>query len=119
MGIYLDQNTGMVEVSGNTVAHCTMGIFLQDAHEVVVKDNTLYDNGAQLSIRHAQARGALRNNDISGNTAVAAKKEESVLVLSSAVSGEVAWFAASMTIIMWKRVVGHSIRPWCGRTIRI
>lgn len=93
MGIYLDQNTGMVEVSGNTVAHCTMGIFLQDAHEVVVKDNTLYDNGVQLSIRHAQARGALRNNDISGNTAVAAKKEESVLVLSSAVSGEVASFA--------------------------
>jgi len=92
MGIYLDENTGMVEVSGNTVAHCTTGIFLQDAHEVVVKGNTLYDNGSQISVRHALAKGALRNNDISGNTAVAAKKDQAVLVLSSAVSGEVGSF---------------------------
>jgi parallel beta-helix repeat protein len=92
MGIYLDENTGMVEVSGNTVAHCTTGIFLQDAHEVVVKGNTLYDNGSQISVRHALAKGALRNNDISGNTAVASKKDQSVLVLSSAVSGEVGSF---------------------------
>jgi parallel beta-helix repeat protein len=74
MGIYLDENTGMIEVSDNTVAHCTTGIFLQDAHEVVVKGNTLYDNGSQISVRHALAKGALRNNEISGNTAVAAKK---------------------------------------------
>lgn len=93
-GIYLDENTGMIEVSDNTVAHCTAGIFLQDAHEVAVKGNTLYDNGAQISVRHALMKGTLRNNDISGNTAVAAKKDQTVLLLSSGVSGEVGSFSA-------------------------
>lgn len=86
-GIYLDENTGMIEVSNNTVAHCTAGIFLQDAHEVAVKGNTLYDNGAQISMRHALAKGTFRNNDISGNTAVAAKKDQTVLLVSSGVAG--------------------------------
>jgi parallel beta-helix repeat protein len=92
MGIYLDENTGMIEVSGNTVAHCTTGIFLQDAHEVVVRGNTLYDNGSQISVRHALAKGALRNNEISGNTAVAARKDQTVLLLSSAVPADVSSF---------------------------
>jgi parallel beta-helix repeat protein len=94
MGIYLDENTGMVEVSGNTVAYCTTGIFLQDAHEVVVKGNTLYDNGVQLAVRHALTKGTLRNNEITGNTAVSAKKDETVLVMSSAVSGDVGSFTS-------------------------
>lgn len=94
MGIYLDENTGRIEVSGNTVAHCTTGIFLQDAHEVVVKGNTLYDNGVQLSVRHALMKGTLRNNEIMGNTAVSAKKDETVLVMSSAVSGDVGSFTS-------------------------
>jgi len=59
---------------------------------VSVKGNLLYDNGAQISVRHALAKGALRNNDISGNTAVAAKKEQTVLLLSSGVSGDVGSF---------------------------
>jgi parallel beta-helix repeat protein len=92
-GIYLDENTGMIAVSDNTVAHCTAGIFLQDAHEVAVRGNTLYDNGAQISVRHALMKGALRNNEISDNTAVAARKEQTVLLLSSGVSGEVGSFS--------------------------
>jgi parallel beta-helix repeat protein len=92
-GIYLDENTGMIAISDNTVAHCTAGIFLQDAHEVAVRGNTLYDNGAQISVRHALVKGALRNNEISDNTAVAARKDQTVLLLSSGVSGEVGSFS--------------------------
>lgn len=92
-GIYLDENTGQIEVSNNTVAHCTSGIFVQDSHEVEVKNNTLYDNGAQIEIRHALAKGALRNNDISFNTAVAAKSNQTVLLMSSGVSGDLSYFA--------------------------
>jgi parallel beta-helix repeat protein len=96
-GIYLDENSSGVEVSNNTVAHCTSGIFLQDAHEVVVKGNTVYDNAAQIEIRHALDKGTLRNNDISGNTAVAAKGGQVVLLMSSGVTsgvgGNVAEFA--------------------------
>jgi len=92
-GIYLDENTGQIEVSYNTVAHCTSGIFVQDSHEAEVKNNTLYDNGAQIEIRHALTKGTLRNNDISFNTAVAAKNNQTVLLMSSGVSGDLSSFA--------------------------
>jgi parallel beta-helix repeat protein len=92
-GIYLDENTGQIEVSYNTVARCTSGIFVQDSHEAEVKNNTLYDNGAQIEIRHALAKGALRNNDISFNMAVAAKTDQTVLLMSSGVSGDLSYFA--------------------------
>jgi parallel beta-helix repeat protein len=92
-GIYLDENSSGVEISGNTIAHCTSGIFLQDAHEVTVKGNTLYDNGAQIELRHPLMTGTLRNNEIANNTAVAARSEQNLLVLSSAVSADVSPFA--------------------------
>jgi parallel beta-helix repeat protein len=92
-GIYLDENSGMVEVSGNTVSRCTGGIFLQDAHEVTVKSNTLYDNGFQLSLRHPLVKGTLRNNSITNNTMVAKTGDQTVLILSSAVSGDVVPYA--------------------------
>jgi parallel beta-helix repeat protein len=96
-GIYLDENTSGIEVSNNAIAHCTSGIFLQDAHEVTVKGNTVYDNNAQIEIRHALDKGTLRNNDIAGNTAVAAKSGQVVLLISagvtSGVGGNVAAFA--------------------------
>ncbi|HEV3413535.1 MAG TPA: right-handed parallel beta-helix repeat-containing protein [Puia sp.] len=96
-GIYLDENSSGLEVSNNTVAHCTSGIFIQDSHEVTVKGNTAFDNDAQIEIRHALDKGTLRNNDISGNTAVAAKKGQVVLLVSagvtSGVGGDVASFA--------------------------
>jgi parallel beta-helix repeat protein len=92
-GIYLDENTGEIEVSNNTVAHCTSGIFVQDSHEAVVKNNTLYDNGAQIEIRHALMKGTLRNNEISSNTAVAAKPGQTDLLMSSAVSADLSSYA--------------------------
>ncbi|HET6252737.1 MAG TPA: right-handed parallel beta-helix repeat-containing protein [Puia sp.] len=96
-GIYLDENTSGAEVSDNTIAHCTSGIFLQDAHEVTVKGNTVFDNAAQIEMRHALDKGTLRNNDISGNTAVAAKDGQVVMLVSSGVTsgvgGNVAAFA--------------------------
>lgn len=96
-GIYLDENTSGIEVTNNTIAHCTSGIFLQDAHEATVKGNTVFDNNAQIEIRHALDKGTLRNNEISDNTAVAAKGGQVVLLMSSGVTsgvgGNVAAFA--------------------------
>jgi parallel beta-helix repeat protein len=92
-GIYLDENSGRLEVSGNTVSRCTGGIFLQDAHEVTVKDNMLYDNGFQLSLRHALAKGTLRNNRIMNNIAVARSDDQTVLDLSSALTGDISSYA--------------------------
>ncbi len=92
-GIYLDENTSGIEVSNNTVAHCTSGIFVHNSHEVTVKNNTLYDNGAQIEVRRSQMKAALRNNDISGNTAVAAKGDQTVVLMSSGVGGDVSTYA--------------------------
>ncbi len=50
-GIYLDGNSLNIEISRNTVANCNDdGILLHDAHEIVVKNNTLYNNGMQIAI---------------------------------------------------------------------
>lgn len=94
-GIYLDENSSGIEVSNNTVAHCTLGIFLQDTHEVTVKGNTAYDNDAEISMRHALDKGTFRNNDVSGNTAVAAKSGQVVLLLSSGTASGVGSNAAA------------------------
>jgi parallel beta-helix repeat protein len=92
-GIYLDENTMQTEVSNNTVAHCTTGVFVHDSHEITVKGNTLFDNTAAIGVRRSVIKAAVRNNEISGNTAVSAKSNENVLLLSSAVSGDVSNFA--------------------------
>ena len=92
-GIYLDENSSRMDVTDNTVSRCTGGIFLQDAHEVTVQGNTLYNNGFQLSLRHPLAKGTLRNNRITGNIAAAGADDQDVLVLSSTVSGDVTPYA--------------------------
>jgi parallel beta-helix repeat protein len=92
-GIYLDENSSRMEITGNTVSRCVGGIFLQDAHEVTVKNNTLYDNGFQISLRHPLVKGTLRNNKIINNIAAAKTDDQNVLVLSSAVSGDVTPYA--------------------------
>jgi parallel beta-helix repeat protein len=86
-GIYLDENTGVCNLSGNTVAHCTAGLFLQDSHELTVASNTLFDNPAQIILRRAQLTGTLRNNDIYGNIAVSKTDSQNVLVMSSITAG--------------------------------
>ncbi|MBN9383785.1 MAG: right-handed parallel beta-helix repeat-containing protein [Chitinophagaceae bacterium] len=92
-GIYLDHNSARINVSGNTVSRCTGGIFLQDAHEVTVRGNTLYDNGFQLSLRRVLVKGTVRNNRIMDNTAVARSDNETVLELSSAITGDISSYA--------------------------
>jgi parallel beta-helix repeat protein len=44
-GIYLDNNTSQVTVSGNTIFNCaTSGILLNSAHSNTINGNTLYNN---------------------------------------------------------------------------
>ena len=86
-GIYIDENTGVANISGNTVARTTAGIFMQDSHELTISGNTLYDNTIQLIIRHAQPDGAIRNNDIYNNIGVSRTDSQNVVVMSSIASG--------------------------------
>lgn len=50
-GIYLDNNTGYVEVTRNSITNCSRsGIFLHNNNHIAVYNNTLYNNGNQLEI---------------------------------------------------------------------
>jgi parallel beta-helix repeat protein len=52
-GIYLDDRTTNVEISGNTISNCSEnGIYLHNSHEIDVKNNTLFNNRIQSSMVH-------------------------------------------------------------------
>ena len=70
IGIYLDENTTQCDVVGNTVAHCTAGVFFQDARNCAIQNNTLFDCIGQLVMRHALSTCTFFGNDVSGNYCV-------------------------------------------------
>jgi parallel beta-helix repeat protein len=82
-GIYLDENTTECYVTGNTVTHCSGGVFFQDTRYITVQNNTLYDNAGQIIIRHALATGSFDGNDVSNNFAVSNVDTEHIVVVSS------------------------------------
>ena len=82
-GIYLDENMQVTNITGNTVASCTAGIFIQDSHEITVQNNTFFNNNGQIIFRHNQTVGTLKNNDVSGNTAVSLTSTQNNVVVSS------------------------------------
>lgn len=83
IGIYLDENTTECIVTGNTVAHCTSGIFFQDARNCAIQNNTLFDNKGQIVMRHALSSGTFGGNDVSGNYGVSRLDTEYIVEASS------------------------------------
>jgi parallel beta-helix repeat protein len=77
-GIYMDDNTGSVEVNGNTVAKCNgSGIFLHNANHVAVSNNTVFSNEWQLLMLQNSAH-QIRNNSILRNKFFAKQSSQSV-----------------------------------------
>ncbi|HET6252839.1 MAG TPA: right-handed parallel beta-helix repeat-containing protein [Puia sp.] len=82
-GIYLDENTTQCTVTGNTVAHCTAGVFFQDARNCTIQNNTLFDCIGQLVMRHALATGTFYGNDVSNNYCVTRVDTQYIVEVSS------------------------------------
>ncbi len=66
-GIYIDDNGSNVTIDSNTVYKADLGIYLHNAHEIKVYNNTVYAcTGASLSMGH-DANDPVRNVDIQRN----------------------------------------------------
>jgi len=68
-GIDLDDNTSNVEVNGNTTANMKIaGLFLHNAHEITITNNTSYNNEEQFSIEYGSCpAGLIRNISFNNN----------------------------------------------------
>ena len=58
-GIYFDGKTNGVEVSGNTIANCSWGLYINNNWNMNVHDNTMYNNGpfndgSSFKINHSE-----------------------------------------------------------------
>jgi parallel beta-helix repeat protein len=86
-GIYLDDATSNVEVSGNTVAHTSAGIFLHNAHHCQLTRNTFFDNDVQMLISHDDLvpgpKGEIREILCSQNTMISATFRQPVVFAES------------------------------------
>jgi parallel beta-helix repeat protein len=86
-GIYLDDACANVEVSGNSVALCSAGIFLHNAHHCQITKNTFFDNDAQMLIAHDDidpaAHAEIREVTSTENTFVARTHEQWLLNAAS------------------------------------
>ena len=71
-GIYMDDNASNVEINGNTAANCNgYGIYIHNAHDLVVKNNTAFNNNVQLEMQHDDvAPIPITNVSLTGNTFV-------------------------------------------------
>ena len=71
-GIYLDDNSSGVEISGNTIINCVKsGILLHNARNIVIKNNTLYNNNFGLALSHDYNGNAITGNSITDNFFIA------------------------------------------------
>jgi parallel beta-helix repeat protein len=66
-GIYVDDNGSNVTIAGNTVYKANLGIYLHNAHEIRVQNNTVFNcSGASFSMGH-DVNDPIRNVSINQN----------------------------------------------------
>jgi len=69
VGIYCDDNSSGITISGNTVTGCPGGIKLHNPQKLVVTGNTFYNNDVQVISSHDKPALTAKNNTFTGNIA--------------------------------------------------
>lgn len=85
-GIYVDDNTSDVLITGNTVSHVSgNGIKVHNAHNITIENNTLFDNKNQLLLDYDSNPNGdiIRNITVNNNTLFMKKGSQSTLQMQS------------------------------------
>ena len=89
-GIYIDDRSFNVDIIGNTVYKCgNNGIFIHNASQVAVRNNTVYNNGNQLWLVHDQIAPAfpVTNCTIDSNIFVSREPVQRVAAFTTVDNG--------------------------------
>lgn len=81
-GIYLDDNVNGVEINTNTITNCHWGIYLHNAYNIQVTDNTSYNNAVQFYAKHDKNH-VISNISFLRNNLIAQKPDQKVMSLIS------------------------------------
>jgi parallel beta-helix repeat protein len=80
-GIYVDDNSGELQISSNTVSNCAdAGIKIHNAHNVLIKDNVLFGNLTQLILSNDRITPIPVRNIIFSNNIVFPKSKSQLSV---------------------------------------
>ncbi|WP_342645887.1 right-handed parallel beta-helix repeat-containing protein [Mucilaginibacter sp. CSA2-8R] len=86
-GIYIDDNSESVVITGNTVALCSNnGIKVHNAKEISIYNNNVVNNGVQLRLEqdHYMATSSfIRNNQIKNNNFLSTTNAQATIKLST------------------------------------
>ncbi len=83
VGIYTDDNSSGMTISGNTVSGCPGGAKLHNSQSITFTGNTLFNNLAQLIVPHDNPLYTTKNLSISGNIAFSEYITQPTLAISS------------------------------------
>lgn len=87
VGIYTDDRSSSIEVTNNTIAHCSRaGILFHNSNRMTMQSNTVFDNLAQLVMIHddGEVNDPIRNiNSTLDNILFSKKQNQSVIACGS------------------------------------
>lgn len=83
-GIYIDDNSTNVEISGNSVAHCrNNGIYVHNSRSLQILNNTFFNNSVQFTTVHDDMGQAISNLTIASNKFASKMPEQINAILRS------------------------------------
>jgi hypothetical protein len=85
-GIYHDDESANVDMTDNSVANCSRsGIFIHNSHEMLMRNNTVFNSQTQLSMVHdpISILNPIRNVTLDNNILFSKKASQFVMEMSS------------------------------------